>query len=125
MHLFSKFVTLYIGTLTPDGTIPVNCGRQWTFTCSVTGGVPVWTISGLSGINVTGNSGQSAADNNCRITTTDARGPPSTSTITITGFTTSDDGGTIQCINLNDDSVQGMASVSVGESLTYGEVVHI
>ena len=50
-----------------------------------------------------------------RITTTDTSGTTPSSTITITGFTTSDNGGTIQCINLADGSVQGIASISVGE----------
>ena len=37
--------------------------------------------------------------------------------ITISGFSTSDNGGTIQCINIEDGGVQGMADISVGESL--------
>ena len=64
------------------------------------------------------------AANNTRITTTDS-GIPISSIITITGFTTADDGGTIQCINLAGPSVQGMAGISVGENLTYREVVHL
>ena len=94
------------------------CDSQQTFTCSVTGVAAVWTISGLSGISVTRTSGQIAANNNPRITTTDS-GVTQSSTITITRFTTSDDGGTIQCINLEDGSVQGMANISVGEKLSY------
>ena len=100
----------------------MDCGSQQTFTCNVSGVAALWTISGLSGISETRNTGQGAANNNARITTTDSGAPPS-STITITGFTTSDNGGTIQCINLGDNSVQGMASVSVGENLAYREVV--
>ena len=75
-----------------------------------------WTISGLSGISVTRDSGL-LAGNHSRITTTDTSGLTPSSTITFTGFTTADNGGTIQCINLNDNSVQGMASISVGENL--------
>ena len=100
--------------MTPDGTVSLDCGSQRTFTCNVTGVLAGWTISGLSGISVTGTSGQIAANNNPRITTTDSGALPS-STITITWFTTADNGGTIQCINLADGSVQGMASISVGE----------
>ena len=103
----------------------MDCGSQQTFTCSVTGGAALWTISGLSGISVTRHTGQFAASNNARITTTDTSGLTQSSTITITGFTTADNGGAIQCINLDDISVQGMASISVGENSAYREVVHI
>ena len=92
----------------------MDCGSQQSFTCSVTGVLAGWTISGLSGISATENSGLSADNNNARITTTNSGVTPS-STITITGFNTADNGGTIQCINLEDGSVQGMASISVGE----------
>ena len=100
--------------MTPDGKVPLDCGSQQTFTCSVTGGA-LWTTSGLSGISVSGTTGQLAANNNVRINTTDTSGTTQSSTITITGFTTADNGGTIQCINQANSSVQGMASVSVGE----------
>ena len=100
------------GTLTPNGAVPLDCGSQQTFTCSVTVGA-AWTIS-LDGISVTTLNGLSAA-NNPRITTTETSGVTPSSTITITGFTTSDNGGTIRCIDLDDLSAQGMANISVGE----------
>ena len=90
---------------------------------SVTGPAAQWTISGLSEISITRDSGLGIAINNVRITTTDTSGITQSSTITITGFTTADNGATIQCINLNDGSVQGMASISVGENSAYREVV--
>ena len=105
-----------VGTLTPDGTVSLDCGSQQTFTCSVNG-TAVWTISGLSGINAIRFNGLGTARTNTRITTTDSSGLTSPSTISITGFTTADNGGTIQCINLDDLSVQGMARISVGEQL--------
>ena len=61
------------------------------------------------------NTGHTVA-NNPRITTNDTSGVTQSSTITITGFTTADN-GTIQCINLADSRGQGMASISVGEWL--------
>ena len=97
----------------------MDCGSQQTFTCSVTGTAALWTISDLSGISVTSTSGLIAANNNPRITATDTSGVTQSSTITITGFTTADNGGAIQCINLDDISVQGMASISVGENFVY------
>ena len=95
----------------------MDCGSQQTFTCSVTSIAALWTISGLSGISATSSNGLGVANYNPRITTTDASGVSSPSTITITGFNISDDGGTIQCIDQADNSVQGMASISVGENL--------
>ena len=84
----------------------------------------MWTISGLSGIGVTGSNGLLAANYYARISTTDASGVVSLSTINITGFSITDNGGTIQCIDQADNSVQGMATISVGESLAYREVVY-
>ena len=120
----SNAVFVTSGTLTPDGTVSLDCGSQQTFTCSVTGGA-AWNITGLSGISITLDNGLLAANNNARVTTTDTSGITQSSTITITGFTTSDNGGTVQCIEQADNSVQGMASISVGERLTYSEVVHM
>ena len=114
------FVTL--GMLTPGGTVSLDCGSQQTFTCSVTGGA-AWAIS-LDGISVTHDNGLGVA-NNARITTTDTSGVTQSSTITITGFTTADNGGTIRCIDQADNSNQGTASISVGERSTYREVVHM
>ena len=113
MTLYNAY---FLGTLIPNGTVPLDCGSQQTFTCSVTGQVTVavWTITGLSGITAVGLTGQLAATNNDRITTTDTSGVTQTSTITITGFNTSDNGGNVQCIDLNSIAVQGMATLSVG-----------
>ena len=122
--LYNIIVIVTSGTLTPDGTISLDCGSQETFTCSVTGAA-AWTISRLSGISVTDNTGLSAANNNARITTTDTSGGTQSSTITITGFTTADNGGTIQCIDLADGRLQGMASISIGDNLAHREVVTI
>ena len=85
----------------------------------MTGIAAVWTISGLSGISVTGNIGLLAASNNPRITTTDTSGITPSSTITITGFTVADNRGAIQCINLADGKVQGTATISIGTPLYY------
>ena len=104
-----------VGRGTPNVTVSLDCGSQQTFTCTVTG-VAVWTISGLSGISVTSNSGQLIA-NNARITTNDTSGVVQSSIITITGFTIADNGGTIRCIDQANSSVQGMASISIGEWL--------
>ena len=105
-----------VGTLTPDGTVSLDCGSQQTFTCSVTDGV-LWTISGLSGASVEGNIGLFAAIKSSRITTTDTSIATTSSTITITGFTTADNGGTVQCINQMGANIsfQGTANISVGE----------
>ena len=111
------------GTLQPDGTVSLYSGSQQTFTCNVTGIAAVWTISGLSGIRVTNVSGLSAADNNPRITATDSSGVTQSSTITIIGFTAADNGGTIQCIELSDNSVQGTATISIGTFMFYSGAV--
>ena len=59
-------------------------------TCSITGVLAGWTISGLSEVSVTDNSEQSAADNNAmqdHLYNTHS-GDPSSSTIAVTGLTT-------------------------------------
>ena len=106
---------LYIGTLFPSGSLLLDYGSEQTFTCTVTGPAAMWTITGLSGITAVGSIGLSAANNNARITTTDTSGLTQSSTITITGFTTADYGGMVQCINQADASVEGKVTILLGE----------
>ena len=113
---------VFTGALTPDGTVSLYSGSQQTFTCNVTVAAG-WTICGLSGISVRGNSGQLAANSNPRITTNDTSAITPFSTITIIGFTAADNGGTIQCIELADNSVQGTATVSIGTFMFYSRAV--
>ena len=108
--------------LTPDGSVSISNDKQQTFTCSVTGAA-AWTINGLRGIRAKKSTGLVAANNNPRITTTDASGITPFSTIIITGFTAADNGGTIQCIELSDNSVQGKAIISIGISMYYSRTV--
>ena len=98
----------------PSGNLTLDCGNQQTFVCSVNGGSAGWTITGLNGITITNDSGLLAARRDDRITTTDTRHLTQSSTITITGFNTSDNGGTIQCISLDDGSTRGFATTSIG-----------
>ena len=107
----------YVGNLSPNGTVLVSSGSQVTFTCMVTGQTAVWSISGFRSIVAVEESGLSAAQNNPRITSSDSSSITANSTITIIGFTVDDDGGTIQCINGVDSSVQGTATISLGEWL--------
>ena len=81
-----------------------------------------WTII-LDGVAATQDSGKEVANmSSSRISTSDTSGVTKSSTITITGFIMSDDGGTIQCINLDDGSPQGMANISIGESCVCDDV---
>ena len=92
----------------------MDCSSEQTFTCSVndiTTGASLagWTIT-LDDITATEDSGKEVGKTHSgRISTSDTSGVTKSSTITITGFTTADDGGTIQCINLDDGSLQGVA----------------
>ena len=105
----------------PNGHVWVDCGldREQTFTCDVshiTSGASSagWTIT-LGGIAVRQDSGREIAQmHSGRISTSDPGGITKSSTITITGFSSSDNGGTIKCINLDDGSLQEMATI--GES---------
>ena len=98
----------------------MDCGSEQMFTCNVshvTSGASSagWTIT-LNGIVVTEDSGKEAENAySSRISTSDLGGITKSSTITVTGFTTLDNRGNIQCINLDDGSVQGVAILSVGE----------
>ena len=69
---------------------------------------------GLVNINAVGSNGVVTADNNPRISTSTGGNVP-ISTITIADFTMSDNGGTVQCINTDDSSEQGTATIAVGE----------
>ena len=68
---------------------------------------------GLVNISALGSNGVVTANNNPRITGTGGNVP--ISTITIGDFTISDNGGTVRCINTEDVSDQGTATITVGE----------
>ena len=72
----------------------------------------------MSGINIPGPfRPRSVFETNPRITTNDTGDNSQifVTVIIISGFSISDNGGTIQCINMEDGRVQGMARISVGE----------
>ena len=110
-----------VGTLSPDDTVAVDCGRAQTFTCRAPRVSIGWTITGLSGINIPGLFlARNAAMSNSRITSPDTGDDIQidVSDITISGFSISDNGGTIQCVNRNyiySNNTLGMATISVGE----------
>ena len=122
--LLTPQFSVYTEFLTPNGTVQLDCGTQQTFTCSVTGPAALWTITGLSGIYAR-HSGLTVANNNDRVTTTDTSGVTQSSIINITGFSTADNGGIIQCVNQEDGSVQGTATVSIGECTCLIAVSHV
>ena len=108
--------------LTPDGIVPVYSGSKQTFTCKAPGKSLGWTITGLRGMDISGPfRSRVAAKNNPRITSNDTGGSSqvSVSVITISRFSAADNGGTIRCINMADNSVQGTATILIGTSIYY------
>ena len=97
----------------------MECGSTQTFTCNAPDEPIKWTTSGLSGISRGPFLARHEAYRNARVMSTDTGDTVQrhVSGITISEFSTSDDGGSIQCVNANDTKVQGMASISVGEWL--------
>ena len=107
-----------VGTLTPGGTVSVDCGSTRTFICDAPDVSIGWNIAGLSGINIPGPFlVRNAAIGNSRISTNDTGGNKQNhvSLITISGFSLTDNGGTIQCVNMNNNNNKGRATISVGE----------
>ena len=119
LSLICHFEIYYlVGTLTPNGTAAVDCGSTQVFICTAPGVSIGWTITGLSGIYIQGPFlARHAAISNSRITSTDTGGDSQigVSNLTISGFSTSDNGGTIQCVNRDSNNTQGIATISVGE----------
>ena len=97
----------------------MDCGSSQRFYCAIPDKPIKWTTSGLSGISQGPFMARNEAMTNSRITSTDTGhdSQSSASSITVSGFSGSDNGGTIQCINANNNNVRGMASISVGEWL--------
>ena len=98
------------------------CGSSQTFICEAPRKPLGWTITGLSGISIPGPfRPRVAAQNNTRIASNDTGGDSQVgvSVITISGFSAEDNGGTIQCINMRDGSIQGMATILIGISMFY------
>ena len=97
----------------------MDCGGRQTFNCTAPGEPIEWTTSGLSGISRGPFNSRKEAYRipMARVMTTDTGdiAQATMSVITITGFSRSDDGGIIQCINADDNSTRGMATISVGE----------
>ena len=111
-----------VGTLQPRGTVSVDCGRAKTFTCNAPRVSIGWNIAGLSGIDIQGTFlARDAAIGNSRIMSTDTGGNKQigVSVITITGFSRSDNGGNIQCVNRDNNSNIGRATISVGECVCW------
>ena len=120
IHQFiCHFWFFLVGALTPNGNVSVNCGGRQTFNCYAPGELLEWTTSGLSGISRGPFRARIEAYMHPRITTNDNGGETqeSVSRITISGFSRSDNGGIIHCINAENNNVLGMASISVGEWL--------
>ena len=83
-----------------------------------------WNIAGLSGINIPGpffSRTEAFRDLHDRLTSTDTgwNSQVGVSAITISGFSTLDNGGIIQCVNINNNRTKGMATISVDELLQY------
>ena len=97
----------------------MDCGSRQTFDCNAPGEPIEWTTSGLKGISPGPFLARTEAIRHARMTSTDMGDTTQTkmSSITISGFSRSDNGGTIQCVNANNSNVRGMASISVGEWL--------
>ena len=97
----------------------MDCGSTQRFTCNAHGKPIEWTTSGLKGISQGPFRARNEAMTNPRITSPDTGDGVqfSVSVITISGFSRSDNGGIIQCINANNSNVRGIASISVGEWL--------
>ena len=97
----------------------MDCGSRQSFDCDAPGEPIEWTTSGLSGISRGPFRARVEARTNSRITSPDTGDTSQVgeSRITISGFSRSDNGGTIQCINAENNNVRGMASISVGERL--------
>ena len=97
----------------------MDCGSRQTFDCRAPGEPIEWTTSGLSGISRGPFLARNAAKDNPRIWSTDTgeASQTSVSDIIISGFSISDNGGTIQCVNARNSNVRGMARISVGEWL--------
>ena len=98
----------------------MDCGNAQTFTCNAPGVSIGWNIAGLSGINTPGPflaRDVANRDPNDRLSSPDTGAviQVDVSVITISGFSISDHGGIIQCVNRMTNSSEGMATISVGE----------
>ena len=96
----------------------MDCGGTQTFACNAPDEPIEWTTSGLREIRRGPFLARTEALGNGRITSPDNGDTQySVSRISISGFSKSDNGGTIQCINADSSNVRGMARISVGEWL--------
>ena len=98
----------------------MDCGGSETFICEKASTPLKWTIKGLIGIDIAGPFlARTEAHENSkgRISTNDTGERPQEgmSNLTISGFTVSDKGGIIECVNANENSIIGMANITICE----------
>ena len=116
-YSYCHYYFIRVGRLTPNGNVSVDCGGIQTFTCNAPGEPIKWTTSGLRGISQGPFLARNVAMTNSRITSTDTGGMTQggVSRITIFGFSKSDNGGSIHCVNADNENVRGKARISIGE----------
>ena len=108
----------------------MDCGGKLTLTCKGPPGKPLeWTISGLEGIDIMGSfqaRHESLRHPTGRIATEDTGDGSQTkeSIIIISRFNELDKGGIIQCVNADDGTTIGMATISMRECLCTIEVLN-
>ena len=98
----------------------MECGGSKTFICEKARKPLKWNITGLRDINIPGlflPRNVTIESGNDRITSNDSgqTTQEGISNLTISGFTVSDKGGIIKCFNVEDDSIIGMANISICE----------
>ena len=105
----------------------MDCGGWRTFNCAIPDKPIEWTTSGLRGISRGPFRARNAAWNYSRLSSLDDGDDTQVgmSRITISRFSRSDNGGTIQCINAENNTVRGMASISVLVGEWLGEIEEI
>ena len=98
----------------------MDCGGSETFECKETNIPLKWTIEKLNNIDILGPflaRTEARKNPDGRISTTDTGEytQKGMSNLTISGFTVSDEGGIIKCVNANDNSIIGMANITICE----------
>ena len=98
----------------------MNCGGSETFECKEKDIPLKWTITGLRDIDISGPFlARTEAHENSKgrisINDTGEKTRVGMSNLTISGFTVSDEGGIVKCVNMKDNSIIGMAHISICE----------
>ena len=112
-YIVGIIISETLGPLVPNGTVPLDCGSQQVFTCTISGRFVQWRFDIKAGnVEYTAN-----------VLPDTARTNQTESVITVFNLSEADNNGTVECIDRDTNLSEGTARIVIGKHEFY--TVHI